>query len=434
MTMNKTIEHAFFGAFELGGVVNKGFDWMRQKYDLGFKFSKEDGMQPPKALPNALQLYYNDTLPKRINELTSNFDASVLDSTDSSLMNEIANNLDSLTGKDRDAYIFSLLKPFKEYSDNVHPIAVIKRLNGEVNGICGIKDFERDLAMWENMPLEEPIKNICGKASGTPGEQADACRKAIQDYKYQIERANYIANRYCDLLGKFEDGAAWMQEGTVENCMSLFFSVIHKFSNRLDALLLERGINLLWYQQESGIYLTWHRCVTDLEYYIGSLELVNKYIREALPKLGKEQNCSQRVETESNDVTNNSHFSVNKSYKEMLRVLTALQKQEFVSSDTTIETFYYRMTGNGEPVQGHICWVKKAKNKSISLTSLIDFLVTIGVELESALSQVDDVFCREDGGNIKLPDDTKTTARKKNRNNQDLSAYHQVIKTIIDEE
>lgn len=432
--MNKTIEHAFFGAFELGGVVNKGFDWMRQKYDLGFKFSKEDGMQPPKALPNALQLYYNDTLPKRINELTSNFDASVLDSTDSSLMNEIANNLDSLTGKDRDAYIFSLLKPFKEYSDNVHPIAVIKRLNGEVNGICGIKDFERDLAMWENMPLEEPIKNICGKASGTPGEQADACRKAIQDYKYQIERANYIANRYCDLLGKFEDRAAWMQEGTVENCMSLFFSVIHKFSNRLDALLLERGINLLWYQQESGIYLTWHRCVTDLEYYIGSLELVNKYIREALPKLGKEQNCSQRVETESNDVTNNSHFSVNKSYKEMLRVLTALQKQEFVSSDTTIETFYYRMTGNGEPVQGHICWVKKAKNKSISLTSLIDFLVTIGVELESALSQVDDVFCREDGGNIKLPDDTKTTARKKNRNNQDLSAYHQVIKTIIDEE
>lgn len=92
------------------------------------------------------------------------------------------------------------------------------------------------------------------------------------------------------------------------------------------------------------------------------------------------------------------------------------------------------MTGASKPVQGHICWVKKAKNKSISLTSLIDFLVTIGVELESALSQADDVFCREDGGNIKLPDDTKTTARKKNRNNQDLSAYHQVIKTIIDEE
>lgn len=138
------------------------------------------------------------------------------------------------------------------------------------------------------------------------------------------------------------------------------------------------------------------------------------------------------VQTDPN--AQNTHFSVNKSYGEMQRILMGLQQQGFVSANTETKVFYYRMTGNGEPVQGHICWVKKAKNKSISLTSLIDFLVTIGVELESALSQVDDVFCREDGGNIKLPDDTKTTARKKNRNNQDLSAYHQVIKTIIDEE
>ena len=138
--------------------------------------------------------------------------------------------------------------------------------------------------------------------------------------------------------------------------------------------------------------------------------------------------------SESNSVTNSSHLSVGKSYEEMRRVLTALQRQGFISADTTIETFYYRMTGAGKPVQGRICWIKKAKNKAISLTSLIDFLVTIGVKLESALSQVDDVFCREDSSNIKLPDDTKTTARKKNRNNQDLSAYHQAIKTIIDEE
>ena len=128
-----------------------------------------------------------------------------------------------------------------------------------------------------------------------------------------------------------------------------------------------------------------------------------------------------------------THFSVNKSYDEMQRILTALQQQGFISADTTIETFYYRMTGNSKPVQKRICWVKKAKNKVISLTSLIDFLVTIGVELDSAFLHVDDVFCREDGSNIKLPDDTKTTARKKNRN-KDLSAYHQVIKTIIDEE
>lgn len=117
----------------------------------------------------------------------------------------------------------------------------------------------------------------------------------------------------------------------------------------------------------------------------------------------------------------------------MQRILTALQQQGFISADTDIGTFYYRMTGNSKPVQKRICWAKKTKNKAISLISLVDFLVTIGVRLEDALSQVDDVFCREDGSNIKLPDDTKTTARNKNRHNQDLSAHHQAIKTIIDE-
>lgn len=143
---------------------------------------------------------------------------------------------------------------------------------------------------------------------------------------------------------------------------------------------------------------------------------------------------SNDASTQTSPNAQSVHFSVNKSYEEMQRILTALQQQGFVSANTEAKVFYYRLTGNGEPVQGRICWIKKAKNKAISLTSLIDFLVTIGVGLESALSQVDDVFCREDGSNIKFPDDTKTTARKKNLHNQDLSAYHQVIKTIIGEE
>lgn len=143
---------------------------------------------------------------------------------------------------------------------------------------------------------------------------------------------------------------------------------------------------------------------------------------------------SNDASTQTSPNAQSVHFSVNKSYEEMQRILTALQQQGFVSANTEAKVFYYRLTGNGEPIQGRICWIKKAKNKAISLTSLIDFLVTIGVGLESALSQVDDVFCREDGSNIKLPDDTKTTARKKNLHNQDLSAYHQVIQTIIDKE
>lgn len=128
-----------------------------------------------------------------------------------------------------------------------------------------------------------------------------------------------------------------------------------------------------------------------------------------------------------------ANFSVNKSYEEMQRILTELQQQGFISADTTIGTFYYRMTGNGEPVQGRICWVKRARNRAISLTSLIDFLVTIGIKLESALSMVDDVFCRVDGSNIALPNDTKTTARSNWWQSRDISEYHQTIMAIIND-
>lgn len=168
---------------------------------------------------------------------------------------------------------------------------------------------------------------------------------------------------------------------------------------------------------------------------IGRTNMIYNWIKEMYAKIEslKPSDGSNNACPQISPIAPSTHFSVDKSYEEMWRVLIALRQQGFVSADTTIETFYYRMTGAGRPVQGRICWVKKAKNKAISLTSLIDFLVTIGVELESALSQADDVFCREDGGNIKLPDDTKTTARKKNWQNQDLSAYHQVIKAIIDE-
>jgi len=282
--MDKTIEKEFFKAFELGGVVHMGFDWMQQKYDLGFKASKEDEEQPPKELPEEWRHYYDEELPQIINELTNAFDDSVINYTDSLLLDEIANNLDCLTGRSRDVYIFSLLKPFKKYSDTIHPTAVIKKLNVEIDELVGIND--------------EQIEDVNGRSCCTSKEQADACRLFIQDCKFRIERVNYVANRYHDLLGKTEDGAACIQKGTVEHCMRHFFFVIRHFADRLDAMLLERGISLLWYQQECGIYLKSYGYVTDADSYVGSIELAYRYINEALPKLDEQQNQSQNVEAE----------------------------------------------------------------------------------------------------------------------------------------
>ena len=109
--MDKTIEKKFFKAFEFGGVVNLCFDWIINKYDLGFYMSKEDEEKPKEALPDKWQHHYDVTLPQEIKKRTEDFDDSVIRYTDSPLMDEIANNIDALTGKERDRYIFSLLKP-----------------------------------------------------------------------------------------------------------------------------------------------------------------------------------------------------------------------------------------------------------------------------------------------------------------------------------
>lgn len=293
--MDKTIEKKFFKAFEFGGVVHLCFDWMIHKYNLGSYISKEDKEKPQKILPDKWQHHYDVTLPQEIKKRTENFDDSVIRYTDSPLMDEIANNIDALTGKERDRYIFSLLKPFKEFSDKMHPEAIIRQLRGEVKGILGIKDFERDLEMWESMPQDKPLKSINGEPAGTPKEQADACRTFIEEYQHRIERINYIANRYREILNEtsYKD-----ESKVVENCFDSFWHIEMKFANRLDALLLERGINLLWYQRESGIYLKSYRCITDVDFYIGSHELARKYIDEALPKLDNPQQTGSTRQTQ----------------------------------------------------------------------------------------------------------------------------------------
>lgn len=180
-------------------------------------------------------------------------------------------------------------------------------------------------------------------------------------------------------------------------------------------------------EAETILVTIWQVISRTNEIYNWIKEMYAK-IESLIPSDGSNNACPQTP-----PIAQCAHFTIEKNFDEMQRILTTLQQQGFVSANTEIKAFYYRMTGNGEPVQGRICWIKKAKNKAISLTSLIDFLVTIGVELESALSQVDDVFRREDGRNIKLPNDTKTTARKKRAHSQDLSEYHQTIMAIIDD-
>ena len=101
---------------------------------------------------------------------------------------------------------------------------------------------------------------------------------------------------------------------------------------------------------------------------------------EYITELTAERNIlSGSAKTTFKPNSKTDHFSVDKSYEEMQRILTALQQGGFVSMDTTIDTFYYRMTGKGTPTNDKIGWIKKGKknNSSISKRSLVYFVETI---------------------------------------------------------
>jgi hypothetical protein len=106
-------------------------------------------------------------------------------------------------------------------------------------------------------------------------EQAEACNGMIEDYRGQIEWALYVNHRFCEIVS---NGANY-----VEECLQAFMSAKSKFTNCLDALLLTYGIDLMRLQKESGIYLKDQRNISDVDFYLGSRELAQKYIN-ALPK------------------------------------------------------------------------------------------------------------------------------------------------------
>lgn len=288
--MDKTIENKFFEAFKWGGVVDKCIDWMRYTYNLPpvqSSASNHDKQPKNKAAKGANEKrdrYYKEQLPKEILEATEAFDDSVIEYMDSPLMDEIEANLNECqTDAQKERYLYSLLKPFGEIPSGCG-IARIYTPTAEINQLNeAIKKCERNKALWQTMPEDEQLKNVNGEPSGTPKGQIEACNSMIERYREQIKWVLNVNHQFCDLTGKFEDGARWMQKGTVESCLSDFVGIVNRFANRLDALLLTYGIDLMRLQRESGLYLKDHRLITDVDSYIGSMELAQRYI-DALPK------------------------------------------------------------------------------------------------------------------------------------------------------
>lgn len=315
--MNKTIEKEFFEAFKWGGVVNNCIEWMRYIYNLPpIKPGDSKGCESlqNKEAKDKFDNFYKEILPKDILEKTEAFNDKVIMNMDSPLMDEIEANLNECkTEVERERYLLSLLKPFGDIPSGCgiariyHPKVEIKRLESE------IVDFERDKAFWQKREEDELVEDVNGKSAGTSKEQIEACNSMIEGRKEQIDWVLYVNRRFCELIGKFEDGARWMQKGTVEHCLSAFIRIMSVFADRLDALLLTYGIDLMKLQEISGLYLKSHRLITDIDVYVGSRDLAQKYIDDLSKLDGQQQPENNR------EIADEKSLSGKQEKKEILK-------------------------------------------------------------------------------------------------------------------
>ncbi len=312
--MDKSIEIPFFKAFEFGGVVSNCIHYIREKYDLGYMPKGEH----KNKLDDEWQNYYDVVLPKLILEETEAFDDSTIVYSESPLIDEIERNLNECqTDKQKERYIYSILKPFSEIGSVYCPMGSINSIKKE------IKKCENEKKEWASMPADKILFDTAGNQSGTPKEQIEACDSFIDRYKNDIDRAYYINSQFYTIAFQQVN-----EKMSVENCLQLFIRTFVIFTNRLDALLLTYGIDLMRLQEESGIHLKSYRSIADVEAYIGSIELSQKYIDE-LP-------CLELGSSTNNNTINTNHNSMN--YK--LIVLNA--HTEHLEQKTTYKSYFKR--------------------------------------------------------------------------------------------
>ena len=371
--MNKTIEKEFFEAFKWGGVVNNCIEWMRYIYNLPpIKPGDSKGCESlqNKEAKDKVDNFYKEILPKDILEKTEAFNDKVIMNMDSPLMDEIEANLNECkTEVERERYLLSLLKPFGDIPSGCgiariyHPKVEIKRLESE------IVDFERNKAFWQKKEEDELVEDVNGKSAGTSKEQIEACNSMIEGRKEQIDWVLYVNRRFCELTGKFEDGARWMQKGTVEHCLSAFIRIMSVFADRLDALLTY-GIDLMKLQEISGLYLKSHRLITDIDVYVGSRDLAQKYIDDLSKLDGQQQPENNR------EIADEKSLSGKQEKKEILkRGRRSKPFKDYLQNDdgSKLQTLHDVMSGKGGKevalvikVAIQIGWITKPTYKAVA--------------------------------------------------------------------
>jgi hypothetical protein len=111
--------------------------------------------------------------------------------------------------------------------------------------------------------------------------QIAAAQHLLDTIESDYQRQVFVAKRLWDMLIKpFKD-----KDDYALCLFSRFWSLLNMYANRLDALLLEYGIDIMELQKEAGIWILTYKDISLLQYYCGSLQLARKYLA-ALPETG----------------------------------------------------------------------------------------------------------------------------------------------------
>ena len=250
--MDKTVENKFFEVFRKGGIVDNCIEWTRLSHNL------------PVLKPREARKHDETNIEERCQELErkiwewkedrdSDFTGGLLRES-SPLMDEIKSNLkECFTDNEKEQYVFSLLKHFGRAGCNC---SVVFAPAGEMNRL----DFE--VTKWEN------YKKTC------PKQDIQVCERMINHCKEQKE---WIAQSLVD----FETiglSAFVTESNTPRYWLGFFQDLVRVFATRLDALLLENGMDLMRIQKDSGLYVQMMRNVSLLAEYLGSETLARRYI------------------------------------------------------------------------------------------------------------------------------------------------------------
>lgn len=199
------------------------------------------------------------------------FTIAELEKAIENLFRGIENNVNLLSGMQQERYIYSLLAPFNELCGGKLE-AFIKHTNKMPFYVGDIsrEKFEKVHRISSAVVFVGPLIGSDRMHYAIDGNGP----KDVYTEQEQQEVADVLFEMYYNVL--------------------LFEHICNEVGQRLDALLLERGINLLWYQNQCGVQLVKERNLPRMARYLGTPELVVKYIDEALPKI--DETSEERLE------------------------------------------------------------------------------------------------------------------------------------------